>query len=213
VKKAAALILMSFIFSRQLLAWGKQAPTDQNLFVLSWSPQYCSEISSGKKNTDRKNVDQCGEHRSFGFVIHGLWGPDEGSCSGGKRISEATLESMLDLMPSKGLMIHEWKKHGQCFGADPVKFFDRLRSLYAKVQQPERFKNPKASIEASEDELMGDFKKANPQWPADSFAIKCRGRDFGEFRICTNDKDEVTTCQRRQKSNCPTGKLLIRPLK
>jgi ribonuclease T2 len=181
---------------------------ETNLFVLSWSPQYCS---GGKAARD---TGQCAGSRKFGFVVHGLWGEEGGHCGRGARVSEATINGMLDLMPSRGLIIHEWNEHGKCLEKDPVRFFSRIRSLFRSVKIPERFLGPRAEIEVSAAEIEKSFASANPAWPKDSVALHCRRRYFGEVRICVNGQDRVVSCPtQNKKTNCAAGTLIVRPLR
>ena len=39
---------------------------------------------------------------------------------------------MRDIMPSKGLVIHEYRTHGTCSGLDPVQYFGVARELYER---------------------------------------------------------------------------------
>ena len=43
---------------------------------------------------------------------------------------------MLDIMPSKKLVFHEYRKHGTCSGLGVDGYFDLARRLYEKVQDP-----------------------------------------------------------------------------
>ena len=46
---------------------------------------------------------------------------------------------MLDIMPSKKLIFHEYRKHGTCSGLGVDGYFDLARRLHDKVQIPTRF--------------------------------------------------------------------------
>ena len=43
------------------------------------------------------------------------------------------IEGMRDIMPSKNLMIHEYRAHGTCSGLDPAQYFAVARRLYERV--------------------------------------------------------------------------------
>ena len=36
----------------------------------------------------------------------------------------------MDVMPSKKLIIHEWKKHGSCSGLSQADYFDKVRKMF-----------------------------------------------------------------------------------
>ena len=46
---------------------------------------------------------------------------------------------MLDIMPSKRLIFHEYRKHGTCSGLGVDGYFDLARRLYELGQDPERY--------------------------------------------------------------------------
>ena len=48
-------------------------------------------------------------------------------------------DRMLDIMPSKRLVFHEYRKHGTCSGLGVDGYFDLARQLYEKVKIPPRF--------------------------------------------------------------------------
>jgi ribonuclease T2 len=105
-------------------AVGEPAP-DFNFYIfsLSWSPEYCH---------GHPNSAQCdGSHP--GFVVHGLWpqrndGQWPSSCSNAPGLSDPN--SMLDMMPSRRLIAHEWEKHGTCTGLSPQQYFGNIRRAY-----------------------------------------------------------------------------------
>ncbi|MGI9388151.1 MAG: ribonuclease T2 family protein, partial [Methyloligellaceae bacterium] len=102
--------------------------------ALSWSPTYCETSGRGRK--DR----QCSGQRPYAFVLHGLWPQhDKGwpeNCRTGQKpfVPNSVIRSMTDIMPSRGLIIHEYKKHGTCSGLAPNDYFSFSRSLYNKVR-------------------------------------------------------------------------------
>ena len=40
-----------------------------------------------------------------------------------------TVRDMLDIMPSRGLVRHQWRKHGSCSGLSPDRYFDLTRNF------------------------------------------------------------------------------------
>ena len=102
------------------------------------------------KTTDRPDVQQCRprDGRRFSFILHGLWPQYERgypeNCPAESRpfIPQRTIDGMADIMPSKGLMIHEYRKHGVCSGLDPDGYFALSRKLFEKIRVPKRFHAP-----------------------------------------------------------------------
>ncbi|EEX90586.1 ribonuclease T2 [Brucella ceti M644/93/1] len=99
---------------------GRPGDFDFYVLSLSWSPSYCA--SQGP----RANQQQCGVRRPFGFVVHGLWPQNErgypANCqvdnmrSRGSYVPRRIISSLSDIIPSAGLIAHQWRKHGSCSG-------------------------------------------------------------------------------------------------
>jgi len=51
---------------------------------------------------------------------------------------------MRDIMPSKNLVIHEYRAHGTCSGLAPAEYFAVARELYERVSVPPGFRAPRA---------------------------------------------------------------------
>lgn len=186
---------------------------DYYALVLSWSPSFCL----GKDGADDP---QCDRKRAYAFVLHGLWPqyrkgyPQE--CRIGRKpwVSKRTIDSMLDIMPSPRLVIHEYKKHGTCSGLDPESYFALSRKLTNSIVIPERYRASTRTIETSVADLEADFLAANPKLKADMIAISCgkpnRLRDIricfdldGDPRSCGANEDQSRLCRNKQISLPP----------
>jgi ribonuclease T2 len=112
---------------------------DFYVLSLSWSPTFCAEQSGGD------DKEQCGTGRPFAFVVHGLWPQNErgfpSDCNSqfGDRIERSIADDMLDIMPSRDLVFHEWRKHGKCSGLSPEDFFALARKAKEQVTIPSQF--------------------------------------------------------------------------
>src|SRR5690349_16354816 len=107
---------------------------DYYLLALSWSPTYCADVGEERRDP------QCSfaGGRPYAFVLHGLWpqyergwpsncrSPDRGYVPG------PVADRMLDIMPSRRLVFHEYRTHGSCSGLGVDAYFDLARQLYAK---------------------------------------------------------------------------------
>src|SRR5438132_14018522 len=110
---------------------------DFYVLSLSWSPSYCE--AAGERGEPPQL--QCGE-RPFSFVVHGLWpqyerGFPEFCQQPPPFVDGRVVNSMLDLMPARGLVINEWKKHGVCSGLPARGYFEAIRKARARVKIPE----------------------------------------------------------------------------
>ena len=80
---------------------------DFYVLSLSWSPSYC------EAEGEDANPQQCKAARPYAFVVHGLWpqferGFPEDCQTDEPKVSNETLRTLYDLMPSAGLIRHEW---------------------------------------------------------------------------------------------------------
>ena len=136
---------------------------DYYALVLSWSPTYCAE----KGDNDRMQCNRS-DGRRYSFVLHGLWPQYErgypSDCELPRRpfVPQPVIDSMLDVMPSRGLVIHEYRAHGTCSGLDPAPYFSTARRLFDGIKIPERFRNPFQSQYVSPSDIRNEFLRANP---------------------------------------------------
>ncbi len=135
---------------------------------------------SGRQYDDRRGYgrrdsgEQCGGTRPYAFVLHGLWPQYERKgwpemCETGSRpwVPGETIERMLDIMPSRHLVIQEYKKHGVCSGLDPQQYFDAARRAYSGIRIPEQFRDPQAPLKVSPEDVQKAFLDANRQLSAE----------------------------------------------
>jgi ribonuclease T2 len=72
------------------------------------------------------------------------------------------IDEMRDLMPSKSLIIHEYRTHGTCSDLEPAQYFGVARELYERVSVPEHFLAPGAELVLSAEEIEREFAAVNP---------------------------------------------------
>jgi ribonuclease T2 len=179
----ASLLLVS------MTAHAQQQSFDYYLLNLSWSPQFCA--SKGRS----ADPQQCGVDKHFGFVVHGLWpqynnGKWPQDCST-EKASPAVVDSMLDIMPSRKLVQHEWQKHGTCSGLGVDGYFQTVRATFTTFQIPERYRNPSRPLSVKKQDFIQDLLTANPSLTADSLVVKCSKGQLQEVGLCL-DKDGKT---------------------
>ncbi len=156
---------------------------DYYALTLSWSPTYCADLGR------RDGGPQCNGPRPYAFVLHGLWpqrakGWPEFCDTGGRPwVPQRTIDDMLDIMPSRQLIIHEYKKHGTCSGLSAERYFDTARKLYTSIKIPERYQLPQRPLRLSPGEVVSDFLAANPGLKPEMISIACDDR-LQELRIC-----------------------------
>jgi ribonuclease T2 len=185
---------------------------DFYLLSLSWSPSFCEQAG------DRRSAQQqCGE-RPFSFVVHGLWpqyqrGFPEFCQQPAPFIDGRIISGMLDLMPARGLIINEWKKHGVCSGLPARGYFEEIRKARAAVKIPPEYLEPKTAITVTPDEVEEAFIKANPGMSRAGIAITCGGPRLSEVRICLSRDLQFRDCAEVEKRTCKRDKLNMPPVR
>lgn len=182
--------------------------------VLSWSPSFCEGNGDGGP--------QCDGKRSYAFVLHGLWPQYERgypeSCRIGRKpwVPGPLIDSMLDIMPSPKLVIHEYKKHGVCSGLDPNGYFALARKLYQMVRIPPAYVAPQAQINTSPEEIERAFLAANPTLKPEMLSVACGRRDrVQDVRICFTRDGQFRSCGRNeaQERLCRSDKVSMPPVR
>jgi ribonuclease T2 len=191
---------------------GQPGKFDYYVLSLSWSPSYCA--SEG----NRAEPTQCRRGKPFAFVVHGLWpqyseGWPQDCQYPAPRVPEATVKDMLDVMPSRRLVIHEWRKHGTCSGLDPDDYFDAVRGAFNKIVIPGQFRAVTRPITTSAPEVENAFRVANPGLAADMIAVSCEARMVSEVRICMDRSLGFTACPAVDRRACRAGKITMPPMR
>lgn len=191
---------------------GEAGRFDHYVLALSWSPSYCEAMGA------RAEPAQCATARPFAFVVHGLWpqyqrGWPETCQTPAPYVPEPVLRSMLDLMPSRRLVLHEWRKHGTCAGLDPTAYFDKVRRAYQAVTIPDAFHRLDDYRMVSPGEVEAAFRAANPGLASDMIAVDCDGRRLTEVRICLNRSLGFTSCAEVDRRACRASRVVMPPLR
>jgi ribonuclease T2 len=211
---AALAAALNLIVLAPAAAQDRAGEFDYYALVLSWSPSYCAT-----QGRSRPNEPQCSGDRPYSFVIHGLWPQYERgwprSCETGERnwIPDNVINKMLDVMPSKRLIIHQYRKHGTCSGLAPEAYFRVSRQAYEAIQIPARFQTPQDYVTLSPAEIETEFLKANPGLEPDMISIDCKDRRLRELRICFTRDIKLRACgvNERQDKLCSSDKIVMPP--
>lgn len=193
---------------------------DYYALVLSWSPSHCA--SAQGSNSDL----QCGrsDGKRYSFVLHGLWPqysprgwPQDCPVRGRPFVPRPVITSMLDIMPSDKLVIHEYRKHGTCSGLEPAQYYDLSRKLFSGVTIPDDYRNPFEALFVSPDDLVRDFMKVNPWLKPNMIGIACGGpgNRLTDVRICFSKEGQPIACTRNedQRKMCSAPKVYLPPVR
>jgi len=184
---------------------------DFYVLALSWSPSYCE--ASQARRTRRTRDRQCGG-RPFAFVVHGLWPQYERGFPSycqvpAPRLDRAIVGSMLDLMPSPGLIFHEWDEHGTCSGLSPRAYFEIVRKAHATVTVPSEYLDLSRAIAVTPGEVAEAFVKANPGLSRKAMAVSCDGRRLTEIRVCLGKDLAFHDCPEISRRTCRLDRVAM----
>ncbi len=198
------------------IARGKPGKFNYYALTLSWSPTFCASPAG------RKSHQQCGGQRRFAFVVHGLWpqyhrGWPQYCRQRAPYLSKNLIRSTYDIMPSKGLIIHEWKKHGTCSGLSADAYFNLARELFGQIKIPARYLSPNKTILTTPGQLVEDFIKTNRYLKRNMISVHCgnttkRAR-LSQVRICFSRKGQLIRCGRNEARQCRARQLTLPPVR
>ena len=189
---------------------------DYYVLALSWSPSYCAG------DAGQNDSQQCAPGRRFAFVVHGLWpqytkGWPEYCATRETWIPKDLIDGMMDVMPSKKLIIHEWKKHGSCSGLSQQDYFNSARRIFGNVRIPARYLSPQAIVTITPEQLVTDFVKSNTGLTADMLSVQCgNARDqarLSELQVCVNKAGDFISCGANEQRQCRAETIVLPPVK
>ena len=182
---------------------------DYYVLSLSWAPAFCS--SHGGAGTSR----ECDPSRHVGFIVHGLWPQGENrrveNCGNVPPVSESIVNLMLPVIPSPGLIQHEWQTHGSCTGLSASDYFALVRSDYANVHVPAEFKSPSQQQQKSTASIEQDFAAASSLAGPSSVRVACSGQELTEVRLCLTKDGHSRACS-DSVGECNSGTVTILPV-
>jgi ribonuclease T2 len=185
---------------------------DFYVLALSWSPSYC------EAEGEDANQQQCKAERPYAFIVHGLWpqferGYPKDCPTDEPKVSNETLRTLYDLMPSAGLIRHEWTSHGSCSGLSQEDYFAVLRMAREKVVIPEQFRRLDDYLTVAPGEAEAAFLKANGGLPIDGVAVTCDKRYLREVRICMTKELGYRSCPEIDRRDCNLDKTVMPPVR
>lgn len=195
---------------------GGDRPGDFDYYVmaLSWSPTYCADAGQ------RDGEPQCNGPRPYAFVLHGLWPqhdrgwPEYCRAAGRAWVPQGTIDDMLDIMPSKKLIIREYQKHGTCSGLAADAYYRLSRRAFDTIRIPERYQRPRDAIRTAPGEVVADFVKANPGLRPEMIAVTC-DRRLRELRICLDRDLKPRPCGANENKGrlCSRNEVILPPVR
>ena len=185
---------------------------DYYLLSLSWSPAFCLQ---------QPGSQECNGPRRLGFIVHGLWPQNEkgwpSNCGGSSDIPDAVVNEMLDLMPAKKLIYHEWSTHGTCSGLTPEEYFGMVRRARNSLAVPQEFSSPTAAIQQAPAAIVSEFLRANTKLPQGSVVATCGGGGnprLREVHVCFDKQLSARVCSEDAlREECKAGSVVVAPVR
>ena len=204
---AATVVFLSISGTSWAQRRAEPGSFDYYVLTLSWSPSFCA------KTKGEPDPDQCGTERKFGFVVHGLWpqyadGGYPASCTRDRTVPKAVVDQTMPIMPSVGLIVHEWSKHGTCSGLNATDYFARVREAYGKVKIPDAIQAPSDGLSVPAMQVERLFVQANPGLTPEAVAVVCSKRDVTEVRVCLNKDLGFMPCGAKIVDRCRRDAML-----
>lgn len=192
-------------------AGGQPGQFDYYVLSLSWSPAYCATRLPGKAP-----AEQCTASPPFGFVVHGLWPQYErggwpATCSTSRTVPQPIVNRMLPLMPSRGLINHQWSKHGTCSGLPVAGYFDAVAAARAGVTIPPALAHPAPGLSIPVAQVKAQLLESNPGLPPDGVAMVCDKARLSDVRVCLDSALAFRACGPDVRDACPGKGVLAVP--
>ncbi len=184
---------------------------DFYVLSLSWSPTWC------KANDAKGKTDQCEEGDGHGLVVHGLWPqyesgyPENCPSWAPRRVPEVLGRQYLDLIPSMGLIGHQWRKHGTCSGLDQADYLAATRAARERLAVPPDLLSTSQSRNLSIAAIETAFVERNPGMTPQTIAVTCEGRLLDEIRICFDKELNFRTCPEVDSRACRRSVVVLPP--
>ena len=208
---ARLLLFLAALWPAVASAADQAGRFDFYVLSLTWSPSYC-EAEGGARDDA-----QCETGRRYGFLVHGLWPQYERGypedCPTRLAPSEADARAIADLMPARGLVRHEWRKHGACSGLSPTDYLKAIRAAREVVRIPAAFQRLDSYVTTSPSEVEAAFLAVNPGLKSDGVAVTCDGRRLREVRVCLTRDLRFRACEEVDRRACRSGRVVLPPVR
>ena len=127
------------------------------------------------------------------------------SCAPARPVASDIVQHMMEYFPDKGLIQHEWAKHGTCSGLTSAQYFGKVEQAFKAVQVPDRYKKLNHSQQISVHDVEQEFAQANNSPP----------KPFGSLATWSNwwlwklvwTKTSITRSVLRTRGNARAAKL------
>ena len=185
---------------------------DFYVLSLSWSPTWCMDNDTSGRS------EQCRTGRNAGFIVHGLWPQNERGhpefCRTREpdRVPSSLGRAYLDIIPSMGLIGHQWRKHGSCSGLSQGDYLAVTRAAFERIELPDEIEDAGGGrIGAAETEAA--LVAANPGLSERGIAVTCDDGRLDEIRICMTPGLGFRDCPEVDRAACRAKTITQPPIR
>jgi ribonuclease T2 len=186
---------------------------DFYVLSLSWSPTWCAGNDAGGR------TQQCRQGENNGFIVHGLWPqndrgyPEFCPTRQPDRVPDNLGRSVIDIIPSMGLIGHQWRKHGTCSGLSQKDYFAVTRAAWQRIAVPRELESQRGNARMTPDAVEQAFITANPGLDRRSMAITCEDGQLEEVRICMTPDLSFRPCPEVDRAACRAKSIEQPPIR
>jgi ribonuclease T2 len=177
---------------------------DYYLLSLSWSPEFCYSHQSSA---------ECSQH--LGLIVHGLWPQYNGANSGPENCANqpgpSNPDSLLDLLPTRDLISHEWATHGTCTGLRADAYFGLIRRIFSNFHAPPQLQHPNRQSIIRTADLKRAIAQSNPGLNDSEITLTCTGRYLREVQLCLTKDGRPQPCSGLRE--CRGTSVLVPPVR
>ncbi|KSV95480.1 ribonuclease T(2) [Sinorhizobium sp. GL28] len=184
---------------------------DFYVLSLSWSPTWCGDNDPNGKSS------QCEIGGNRGLIVHGLWPQNEKGFADfcptrqSDRVPSPLGKQYLDLIPSMGLIGHQWRKHGTCSGLSQEDYFAVTRAAWNRLALPAELSPPRQQTNMSVNAIESALVAKNPGMTKDAVAVTCEGNMLEEIRICFDKSLNFRSCPAVDRQACRKDSVSLPP--
>ena len=131
------------------------------------------------------------------------------SCTSASPVASATVDHMLNFMPSRGLIQHEWEKHGTCSGLSAQDYFGQAEQAFTHVQVPQQYPSLNHEQQFNVADVEKSFAEANHA-PLQAFRVSCHAGELVSLEVCVDKNLQYRSCTDSVRE-CPVNQVDMRP--
>ncbi len=130
------------------------------------------------------------------------------SCAPASPVAKDTVDRMAQFMPSRGLIQHEWEKHGTCSGLSAQEYFQKVEQAFTSLKIPDQIRGLDHEQKFNAKELEQNFASANSA-PQGAFRLSCHAGELVNLEVCLTKDLQFQACSASVRE-CPANEVLMR---